>query len=349
MELTVNLKEHSYPIYIEKGAFLNIVSYINSLNKTGKIMIISDDKVYSFYGELIKNQLKSRYEVYEIVLPHGEKSKHFKVLETIYQQCLEAKLTRSDLIIALGGGVIGDLAGFIAATYVRGIDFVQLPTSLLAQVDSSVGGKVAVDLDVGKNLVGAFYHPKMVVIDSDVLKTLEPKYLHDGMAEVIKYGCIRSLSLFEKLESYQGYDELLNHIDEIIYECIDIKREVVENDEKDFGDRLILNFGHTIGHAIEQYYQYVRYSHGESVGIGMLRIIKEANKKGLIKEDCSERIQQLLIKYLLPIDCEVANQDLLAGIMLDKKNFNSQLNLILLEEIGKAVIYKTTIDFFKEG
>jgi 3-dehydroquinate synthase len=348
MELKVDLKHHQYSIQIEKGSFNKILSYIEPVYKGQKIMIISDERVYSFYGELIKNQLSLHYEVSIIILPCGEKSKHFKTLETIYEHCIKTKLTRSDLIIALGGGVIGDLAGFIAATYLRGISFIQLPTSLLAQVDSSVGGKVAVDLDLGKNLVGAFHHPDLVVIDSNVLKTLEPKYLHDGMGEVIKYGCIKSLSLFEKLESYQDYVELLKNIDDVIYECINIKKIVVENDEKDFGDRLILNFGHTIAHAIEKFYHYETYSHGEAVGLGMLRITKEAIKKGLSPNGIDQRIENLLLKYQLPIDCEVLNHQLLEAITIDKKNFDSKLNLIILEKIGKSKIIKTNIDFFKE-
>ncbi|MDV2934331.1 3-dehydroquinate synthase, partial [Enterococcus faecalis] len=170
-----------------------------------------------------------------------------------------------DLIIALGGGVVGDLAGFVASTFLRGISFIQIPTSLLAQVDSSVGGKVAVDLERGKNLVGSFYHPELVLIDPNMLGTLPEKYFNDGLGEVIKYGCIKSKELFEKLEGFENKEDLKENIGEIIYECCNIKREVVEYDEKDLGERMILNFGHTLGHAIEQIYNYETYSHGEAV------------------------------------------------------------------------------------
>ena len=189
-----------------------------------------------------------------MILPHGETSKSINVLPGVYAKLLESGLSRSDLIVALGGGVIGDLAGFVAATYLRGVPFIQIPTSLLAQVDSSVGGKVAVDLKEGKNLVGSFYQPKKVLIDPDVLATLPQRYIHDGMGEVIKYGCIKDRKLFDLLEKCRCYENLKEHLTDVIATCVDIKRRVVEEDEFDTGERILLNFGHTLAHTIEQHF-----------------------------------------------------------------------------------------------
>lgn len=281
MKLTVNLGENSYPIYIENNILNNAGAYISSCFSGKKIMIISDDNVFPLYGEQLKASLHD-YEVHELILPHGEPTKAFGTLPTLYNALLKQKFSRSDLIIALGGGVIGDLAGFAAASYLRGIRFVQIPTSLLAQVDSSVGGKVAVDLPQGKNLVGAFYHPKLVLIDPQVLHTLPSHFIMDGMGEVIKYGCIKDAALFETLKTRGSFDNLQDILSEIIYRCVDIKRQVVEQDQFDTGERMLLNFGHTLAHTIEQHFHYERESHGEAVGIGMYQITKIAEEKNFM-------------------------------------------------------------------
>lgn len=346
MEMLVNLKEKSYPIYIEQGLLHQVGDKIKTIYHGKKIAVITDDQVNHYYGDIIKTQLEKDYIVTIIEMPHGEKSKSFDVLPALYKQLLDVNLTRSDLIIALGGGVIGDLAGFVAATYLRGIPFVQIPTSLLAQVDSSVGGKVAVDLPSGKNLVGAFHHPKMVLIDPLVLKTLEPRFIHDGMGEVIKYGCIKDISLFEQLAAYTDFNDLYQDIDEIIYRCIDIKRIVVENDEKDFGDRLVLNFGHTLAHTIEQYYHYENYTHGEAVAIGMYQLMLMAQERGLVPKDTAQQIKNVLEKYELPTSCGLKMEELKNTIKLDKKNINNQLSLILLKKLGEAFVYPTDLTFF---
>ena len=345
MKMMVNLKDRSYPICIQKGILKSAHEKIKEIYQGKKIMIISDDQVYHYYGELLTNVLQQDFEVGHVIVPHGEQSKRFDMLPQLYQACLDFQLTRTDLIVALGGGVIGDMAGFVASSYLRGVKLVQIPTSLLAQVDSSVGGKVAVDLPEGKNLVGAFYHPWMVLIDPETLKTLEPRFIHDGMGEVIKYGCIKDKSLFEKLESYQNFEELYENIDEIIYNCVDIKRDVVEKDQFDFGDRLLLNFGHTYGHAIEQYYHYERYSHGEAVSIGMYQISQISEKENMTKPETSERIKNILTQYSLPFECRVETKDLMKAISLDKKNINNSLSLVLLKEIGDSYVYKTDQTF----
>ena len=223
------------------------------------------------------------------------------------------RLTRSDLVIALGGGVIGDLAGFAAASYLRGVKLIQIPTSLLAQVDSSVGGKVAVDLPQGKNLVGAFYHPKMVLIDPDVLDTLPQHFINDGMGEVIKYGCIKDAELFNSLCSHSSFEDLKADLTDVITRCVDIKREVVEADQFDKGERMLLNFGHTLAHTIEQHYNYERESHGEAVGIGMYQITKIAEEKGLTAPRCAEKIKKALDIYGLPSQCGLPLSDLTEG------------------------------------
>lgn len=349
MKMTVDLKEHSYPIYIERGILSRAAEKIGEIYHGKKIMIISDDSVFSYYGEKLKAVLSETYECYETVVPHGEPSKSFQTLPGVYASLLEAKLSRTDLIIALGGGVVGDLAGFVAATYLRGIKFVQIPTSILAQVDSSVGGKVAVDLPQGKNLVGAFYQPKMVLIDPDVLDTLPERYVTDGMGEVIKYGCIKDKKLFEVLESYDSYEEMKEHLPEIIEACVDIKRRVVEEDEFDTGERLLLNFGHTLAHTIEQYFHYERESHGEAVAIGMYQITRMAEEKGLTKAGEAERIRKVLEAYRLPTKADVPLNELTGTIKLDKKNLDNKLKVVLLREIGDAYAYPTDVEFFADN
>lgn len=348
MEVKVNLGKDSYPIYIQKGILEHVIDYIQPIYQGKKIMIISDDQVYGYYGEKLFKQLESCYEVGHIIVPHGEQSKRFDILPSLYSQLLSFQLTRSDLIIALGGGVIGDLAGFVASTFLRGVKFVQIPTSLLAQVDSSVGGKVAVDLPEGKNLVGAFKHPLLVLIDPLTLKTLDERFIHDGMGEVIKYGCIFDHSLFQRLASYLSFEELYEDIDEIIYRCVDIKRDVVERDQFDFGDRLLLNFGHTLGHAIEQYYHYEKYSHGEAVAIGMVQLTKIAEEKNLSFKGTSDIIKDICLKYNLPIFSDTKTDDLIEAISLDKKNLNKKLSLVLLKEIGNSYIYQSDLSLIKE-
>lgn len=349
MELKVDLKDRSYQIIIEKGLINRVSEEISRVYKGKKIFIITDDNVNKYYGGKISEELKKNgFEVNLLSLKPGEETKNFNTLPIVYDELLDFNLTRSDLIIALGGGVIGDLAGFVASTYLRGIDFVQIPTSLLAQVDSSVGGKVAVDLDRGKNLVGSFYHPKCVLIDPEVLNTLDNRFFIDGMAEVIKYGCIKDKQFFDYLEKMENKKQLINNMELVIHKCCDIKRQVVENDEKDRGERMLLNFGHTLGHAIEQYYNYTKYSHGEGVAIGMYVISKISEEKGLTKKGTSQRIKDILVKYNLPYELDVNIEETLEAINLDKKKLGNDLNVIILKEIGNSEIYKTTAEFFNK-
>lgn len=346
MKMIVNLKEKSYPIYVERGILAQAAEKIKEVYQGKKIMIISDDQVFSIYGQDLKSRLSATYECYETVIPHGETSKSFDTLPGVYASLLGAKISRTDLIVALGGGVVGDLAGFVAATFLRGVKFVQIPTSLLAQVDSSVGGKVAVDLPQGKNLVGAFYQPKMVLIDPDVLDTLPKRYVTDGMGEVIKYGCIKDKELFEKLEACGSFDGLKPELTEVITACVDCKRRVVEADEFDTGERLLLNFGHTLAHTIEQYCHYERESHGEAVAIGMYQLTKLSEEKGLTREGAANRIGNVLESYGLPTAAGLPLKELIEAMTLDKKNLDSKLRLVLLHEIGDSYVYPAEAGFF---
>lgn len=348
MKLTVHLEKNSYPIYIGSNILRQADHYISEVFSGKKIFIISDDNVFPLYGETLLHAL-SEYECHSLVLPHGEPTKSFDSLPKIYEAMLQAKISRSDLVIALGGGVIGDLAGFAASSFLRGIKLVQIPTSLLAQVDSSVGGKVAVDLPQGKNLVGAFYHPRLVLIDPEVLNTLPKRYINDGMGEVIKYGCIKDAALFHTLKCCGSFEALKPELSSVIARCVDIKRLVVEQDQFDTGERMLLNFGHTLAHTIEQYYHYERESHGEAVAIGMYQITRIAETLGLTSPGCAEEIKAVLTTYGLPHASGLPIGDLTTAIKLDKKNLNNRLNLVLLHTIGDSYIHPSDIGFFQNA
>lgn len=341
-KLNVNLPDKDYDIIIKKGLIENIGEYVRSVYENKKIAIITDTNVEEIYGETLKENLeKSEFDVHFIVVKAGEKSKSISVLEDVYDKLLSLNITRGDMIITFGGGVVGDLGGFAASTLLRGIKFIQIPTSLLAQIDSSVGGKVAVNLPKGKNLVGSFYHPEAVFIDPDLLKTLDERFIADGMAEVIKYGCIRDRELFDRLNNYGSFDELFKNIEEIIHDCCDIKRRVVEDDELDLGVRMILNFGHTLGHVIENYGNYEGYSHGEAVAIGMHHITKKSEMLGLTESGSTDLIKEILKKYNLPYEMpEIPKEDILKTITLDKKSNVDNITLVLIEKIGNVFLEK---------
>ncbi|WP_461206406.1 3-dehydroquinate synthase [Clostridium sp. DL1XJH146] len=339
-KLTVKVTKKEYPIIIDRGNIEKIGLLTKEYFDGDKVAIITDENVDKYYGEIVEDSLiQQGYGVIRIIIKPGEKSKSFESLNKIYEELLDFEITRGDLIITLGGGVIGDLGGFAASTFLRGVPFIQVPTSLLAQIDSSVGGKVAIDLERGKNLVGSFYHPEAVFIDPNVLNTLEDRFLYDGTAEAIKYGCIRSEILFTKLEEIQNKQEYLNSMDEIIYECCKIKKEVVQNDERDLGERMILNFGHTFGHAVEKYFGYEKYTHGEGVAIGMYTITKKSEESGFTKKGTLERMKRLIQKYNLPFWVEELKVDMaMSTIFNDKKAKGSKLRIILLKDIGNVVI-----------
>ena len=253
---------------------------------------------------------------------------------------MEFGLTRTDGVAALGGGVVGDLAGFAAAAILRGVAFVQIPTTLLAQVDSSVGGKVAIDLKAGKNLAGAFYQPRLVLMDPDVLNTLDLPQFMEGMAEVVKYGCIWDADFFDFLTARPSKPELMADIEHILYTCCDIKRQVVMEDELDTGLRMILNFGHTLGHAYELAGHYTEWSHGEAVAAGMCAAAKLGVALGITPADIPERLENVVASLGLPTSISCAMDGYAAAIGLDKKGAGADITLILLDRMGHAVLHQ---------
>jgi len=339
---SINLPSKQYSIMIERGLLQDVGKHIQSNYKSKKIAVVTDTNVDTLYGNILLDSLTAQgFTVTKIVIPPGEKSKSMAMLEFLYGQFLDFKISRSDLIIAFGGGVVGDLVGYAAATYLRGIGFIQIPTTLLAQIDSSIGGKVAVNLPNGKNLVGTFYHPEAVFIDPNLLNTLPLRVLRDGIGEVIKYCGISKTDLFEKLTSYENETELLANIEGVIATCCRIKQQVVEEDEKDTGVRMTLNFGHTIGHAIENFFNYETYTHGEAVAIGMAHITLRSEALGITAPGTAQALITLIEKYGLPTTATEYNQQaLLESITLDKKNSNNGLHIILLSEMGKALIHR---------
>lgn len=345
MKLNVDLPQNGYEIIIEKGILSNLAKEIKEVFNGNKIFILTDKNVDKFYGDKVIKELEAAgYDTKKLALEPGEETKSFFTLPKVYDELLNFKLTRSDLILTLGGGVIGDLGGFVASTYLRGVPFIQCPTTLLAQVDSSVGGKVGVDLDRGKNLVGSFYQPIKVIIDPNVLETLSDRVFNDGMAEVIKYGCIKDEEFFNKLLNYKDKEEVMNNIEYIIHNCCKIKKEVVEKDERDTGERMLLNFGHTIGHALEQYYNYSKYTHGEAVAIGMYEITKISEASGETKKGTADIIKSILVKYNLPYKLDVDIEEIKEAMKLDKKNLNKKLNLIFIDKIGESKIVSRALE-----
>ncbi|MDE6034303.1 MAG: 3-dehydroquinate synthase [Ruminococcus sp.] len=330
-----------YEVLIERGSIGRTGELVAGITKSRKVAVITDDIVDGLYGEtVIKSLEASGFECKKFVFPNGEQSKNLTVLGQIFDFLCESGITRSDMVIALGGGVVGDITGFASASYLRGVDFVQIPTTLLAQVDSSVGGKTAIDISGGKNLVGAFKQPALVICDSDTLKTLTTENLSCGMAEVIKYGMIRDGRLFETLESHtiENVDEIM---DDIVYTCIDIKRDVVEGDEFDKGERMILNFGHTLGHAIEGWHNYTDYTHGMGVAVGMCMITDK------FAPELSERLKKCLEAYNLPTDTEAPVSELLPYCSKDKKRSYGNINYIVCQTVGVAEIRKSTVSEFE--
>ncbi len=335
-KLSVNVSDSSLSeIYIENGLLSKAGELTKTVLKGKKIALVSDTNVYPLYGENIKTQLESEgYEVFTYIFSAGEASKNTSELIKIVEFMAENELTREDGAVALGGGVCGDMVGFAASVFLRGIKFVQIPTSLLAQVDSSVGGKTAVDLPQGKNLCGAFHQPSLVIIDPDVLKTLPPHFFSDGMGEVIKYGCIKSAALFEKLEK----GDVKENLTEVITECVSIKRQVVENDEKEHGERALLNFGHTCGHAIEKLWNFETVSHGEAVGIGMVMITRVGERLGITEKGTTDRLIKVLEKNNLKISDTHTDKEIISAMNGDKKRTGTGIKFVMIDKIGSSFI-----------
>lgn len=339
--LNVNLPGRAYDILIERGLLSRAGELCRSaLPRAGRLFVVTDSTVGPLYlNRLIPSLEAAGFETAVCEIPAGEASKCAEQLSRLWECMMDFGLTRTDAVVALGGGVVGDLAGFAAATILRGVDFVQIPTTLLAQVDSSVGGKVAIDLQHGKNLAGAFWQPRLVLMDPAVLGTLDDKTFADGMAEVIKYGCIRDAAFLSWLEQHPSRQEIMADIEYVLYTCCDIKRSVVVEDERDTGARMVLNFGHTLGHAYELAGHYQTWTHGQAVAAGMVKAAELGVTLGITPAGLPERIGVLLGCFGLPVAIPCTHADYAAAIGLDKKGAGDSISVILLEEAGKAVAH----------
>lgn len=340
--LTVALPGREYDILIQRGLLSQAGERVRAvLPRAKKLAIVTDTNVGPLHGQRLLDRLAAAgFETALFTIPAGEESKNPSQLTRLWEGFMEFGLTRTDGVAALGGGVVGDLAGFAAATILRGVGFVQIPTTLLAQVDSSVGGKVAVDLEQGKNLAGAFYQPKLVLMDPETLDTLPLPVFMDGMAEVLKYGCIWDGDFFQFLTARPDREKLMADIEHILYTCCDIKRQVVIEDERDTGLRMILNFGHTLGHAYELAGHYVEWSHGQAVAAGMCAAAGLGVALGVTPAELPARLEGALARLGLPTAISCTMDDYAAAIGLDKKGAGAEITLILLDRMGHAVPYK---------
>jgi 3-dehydroquinate synthase len=340
--VNVGLGERSYSIYTGKGLLLECGNRIKNIERGGKIVVVTNPLVNRLYGDALKNSLTgSGFIVNFLEIPDGEGYKTIETAVKIYDRLIDLKMERGSPIIALGGGVIGDITGFVAATYLRGVPYIQIPTTLLAQVDSSIGGKTAVNHPRGKNLIGAFYQPKAVFIDINTLKTLSKEEILCGVAEIIKYGVIKDRGFFEYLED--NIKKLINLDEDVLIYSIkrscEIKADVVSRDEREAGLRAILNFGHTIGHAIESLTEYKKYRHGEAVAIGMVYAARLSSESGLCSSKDYERVVNLIREAGLPTSISgLDSDDVIDSLYLDKKVKDEKIRFILMMGIGSVEI-----------
>ena len=344
-KVRVELEERSYDISIGSNTLEGIGERLLLFGLSPSIGLISNPTVFSLYGEPVTESIRrAGFDLHTIIIPDGEEYKDILQVQHIYDELLKKKLDRSSALIALGGGVIGDITGFAASTYMRGISYIQIPTTLLAQVDSSVGGKTGVNHKLGKNMIGTFWQPRLVWIDVETLKSLPRRELLAGLAEVIKYGVIYDRELFGFLESSR--EEILSldngAIMHIIKRSCEIKADIVSKDEREAGLRAILNYGHTIGHAAETVTGYTRYLHGEGVAIGMYLEARLSQMLGLTDQDQVMRIKALLDSYGLPSEMpdDIDTNNILLSMQLDKKTVAGKLKFVLPETIGKVRIEK---------
>lgn len=348
--LTVNINMQKYTVTTETGLFFRLGNLLAEQYPDKKVAVITDDTIKDIYEEHLVKQLDGAGIQWKLIsLPPGEGSKAFDTLPKLYSILLDFQLTRGDVVLAFGGGIIGDIAGFTAATFLRGVNLIQLPTTLMAMVDASIGGKNGANLKEGKNMAGTFYQPKEVLIDPGFVRTLPDEILDDGMAEVIKYGCAFDPDLFSDLmdraEKGDG-----SGIESIIYRCCLIKKQVIEQDSQDYGEAMLLNFGHTLGHCIEDYYPDGTYTHGQAVAIGMYTTTLASEKRGLTASNTSDLLKNLLIAYDLPYTLP-ENADLskiVEAVKRDKKRRGNTLNLVLLDKIGKSYLYQLDKSDFVE-
>lgn len=334
-----------YSVTIENGLIDRVGETVLETRGPGaKVMVVSDSNVFPLYGERVTASLeKAGFRVSAFVFPAGETSKQIATVCDIYRALAENDFTRTDFILTLGGGVAGDMGGFAAATYLRGIGFFQVPTTLLSQVDASVGGKTGVDLPFGKNLVGAFHQPLGVLTDPETLDSLPERFFRDGMGEVIKYGCIADKPLFEALEAGTALQDL----EGVLAQCVRCKKELVEQDTRDTGRRMILNFGHTFGHALEKLHNFQELTHGEAVGIGMVMACHVGERLKITPSGTGQRVARVLEQYGLPTQDRFTWEQVVDATALDKKSDGDTLRVILLSDVGESVIHPITRDMLK--
>jgi len=342
--INIKTKQKEYPVFTGENIIENISEHINDiLNKTKRLIIISEPTVSTLYLEKILTLLKNNFETLYFIIDEGEENKNINTVIQIYDFLLEKKITRDDALIALGGGIVGDITGFVASTYKRGVGFIQIPTTLLSQVDASVGGKTGINHREGKNMIGSFYQPDMVLADVSFLKTLPDRTYKEGISEIIKAGIIKDKKLFEILKTKK--DDVIKRnpgiVSEIVSSSIKIKGEIVCEDEREEkGVREILNFGHTIGHIIETETNYTEFSHGEAVAIGMIKETEIAYKKGFLNHRDFEEIFNIISSYDLPIKIpeKISEKVLSKRVSQDKKVRNGKIKIPIPVKIGKAII-----------
>lgn len=330
MKIEVKTKERDYSVILQRGILASASSLIG---RQGHVFLISDDGVPAKWRDLLSQQYP---DASMFIFQNGEASKNFDTLQQILKAMQEAHLSRKDTVIALGGGVVGDMAGFASAIYMRGIRYINIPTTSLSQIDSSIGGKTAIDFNQVKNSVGAFWQPDMVLVDPDTLSTLTPRHYHNGLAEAVKEGLIKDADLFAIFEK----DDWNDHIEEIIERCLMIKRDVVEKDEREGGERKLLNFGHTFGHAYESYFGMNGYYHGECVGLGMMTVLNH--------QEIKERLAKVLTRLELPVTCKADPEKIYELMLQDKKADHDHITMIQVDEIGSGYLEDWTLEQVKE-
>lgn len=334
----IQLEKNSYEIIIEKDLLSRLSFFIAEIYKNKKIYIITDDQVAEFYLQKVRTILEEKFIVEDVIVPHGESSKSIETYCSVVKQLLNKNIRRNELLLALGGGVIGDLTGFVAATLYRGLPYVSIPTSLLSQMDSSIGGKTGIDFDERKNIIGCFKQPKLVLIDPNTLNTLPVEEFKNGMGELIKHAVIGNPKLFQMLLSKPEIDE------EIIFESLTVKKHLVEADEFDQGERMLLNFGHTFGHAIELKYNL---KHGHAVALGMLMAIHFGIDLGITNKEVYSKVLTILNLYEISYQ-EYNYKAYVKDIVYDKKNIAGVIQFVLLRDIGKAFLYPVEESKLKE-
>lgn len=340
-KVTVQTSSEKYDVLIGGGLLEKSGQIISQYFGTPTLALVADDRVYELYGQALEKRLRQEgFKLCSFVFPHGEASKNLETFTNLCESLAQNQLTGSDMILALGGGVTGDLAGFAASAYLRGIGFIQMPTTLLAAVDSSVGGKMGVNIKAGKNLVGAFKQPALVLCDTNTLASLPPEVRADGLAEIIKYGMISDRELFDFMKKGPALE---SELENIIKRCVEIKAAVVQADEFDQGQRQILNFGHTLGHALEKISDY-KISHGHAVAIGMVLVTRAAQSLGLTEENTLGNLTECLKKYSLPTQSPYTAQELAKPALRDKKRRGDTINLIVTPSIGQARGHKVKAD-----